>query len=473
MHNRANAFDGVSASIFDSRCSATSTLSVLLPQSSTLLILTISRIAGGRISVVPLLQTSAAAATPALATRPRVLDLLFVSPEAKWAVISAEGKIESVEGPALPSGKRIAKLSGDGSKEVVVTFEDTTRCVTAIPQLPTGLAMDCLHALSLALPLETFINLQSAISSWSRTAVGSSDFGAIVAILGGGQSVDSTPAECIPDTDPIFANLRSSPSLPAPAPPPRQQISNPLSDVERSAAFHALHLLSEDYRLFNDTNREYQELVGLLIDMAASMGLEDWVDEYRRATGRPFKASIGQSRARFPSERNADILSTGPTTVASSLPTSPVSISNMLMGSLLASSPSPPIHDISSIAKNHGLVPSLFYGHLDTCHRTRTLIAIYSRLSPSGTSIESPSVRSRNAVLTMYARGWGREQLEKVVFGIALPIWEAVRLCQLDAPEYWPEGAYEIIRRDDLARQVGGKIASGVEKRVVSLSCTL
>ena len=67
----------------------------------------------------------------------------------------------------------------------------------------------------------------------------------------------------------------------------------------------------------------------------------------------------------------------------------------------------------------------------------------------------------------MYNGGWGREELEKVVFGVALPIWEAVRLCQLDAPVNWPEGAYEIIRRDDLARQVGGKVAP---KRTVSLS---
>ena len=59
------------------------------------------------------------------------------------------------------------------------------------------------------------------------------------------------------------------------------------------------------------------------------------------------------------------------------------------------------------------------------------------------------------------------------MFGVALPIWEAVRLCQLEAPENWPEGAYKIIRRDDLARQVGGKFAKGDGKRAVGPSDSL
>lgn len=253
------------------------------------------RIEGGRISVVPLLQTSAVAATPVLATRPHVLDLLFVSPDGKWAVINAGGKIESVEGPTLPSGKRIEKLSGDGSREVVVTLDDSKRFVTTVPDTPTGLAMDCLHVLSLVLPLETFFSLQSAISSWKRTVAGSSDFGAIAAVLGGDQAMDSTPPEHIPESDAIFANLRSSPTPPTPASTPHQQVVSIISPAEIDAAFLALHLLSEDYRLFTDTISEYQELAGLLLDLATSMGLYRWVDEYRRATGRPLKAPLSKS----------------------------------------------------------------------------------------------------------------------------------------------------------------------------------
>ena len=141
---------------------------------------------------------------------------------------------------------------------------------------------------------------------------------------------------------------------------------------------------------------------------------------------------------------------------------------NLLFDSLLSSDSSTSLDSILSIAKHYNISPSNFYGRLNPCHRTRTLQSICARLSPARTSIESPSVRSQNAILKMFARGWGREELEKVVFGVALPIWEAVRLCQLDAPENWPEGAYKIIRRDDLARQVGGKLLSDSDKRAVS-----
>ena len=175
-----------------------------------------------------------------------------------------------------------------------MTFDDASRCITTIPDSPTGLAMDCLQVLSLVLPLETFCNLQSAISNWKRTVVGSSDFDAISTALGGSQSPTSRRPECVPDSDPIFANLRSSSSPPTPAPTPLQQATYSLSPVEQDAVFLALHLLSEDYRLFSDTIREFQQLVGLLMNLAATMGLENWVDEYRRATGLSTNYAIGE-----------------------------------------------------------------------------------------------------------------------------------------------------------------------------------
>lgn len=52
--------------------------------------------------------------------------------------------------------------------------------------------------------------------------------------------------------------------------------------------------------------------------------------------------------------------------------------------------------------------------------------------------------------------GWTLEDIGRLTFGIALPLREALRLCQLEAPENWRPSAYELISRPDLAKQIGG-----------------
>lgn len=53
--------------------------------------------------------------------------------------------------------------------------------------------------------------------------------------------------------------------------------------------------------------------------------------------------------------------------------------------------------------------------------------------------------------------GWDLEKLDEVAFGVVLPLREAIRVCQLEAPEGWTPRAYELIRRSDLARQIRGR----------------
>jgi hypothetical protein len=44
------------------------------------------------------------------------------------------------------------------------------------------------------------------------------------------------------------------------------------------------------------------------------------------------------------------------------------------------------------------------------------------------------------------------EDLDDLPFGIALPIREALRICQMNPPSAWPLAAYELLGRKDLAK---------------------
>lgn len=96
--------------------------------------------------------------------------------------------------------------------------------------------------------------------------------------------------------------------------------------------------------------------------------------------------------------------------------------------------------------------PSEFYGRIKLCPLSSALVELYSLLSIQ--SSESPTARSQATVLRIHEFGWTRELIKNLSFGIALPLCEAIRLCQLEAPENWPSGAYELIRRDDLAGKI-------------------
>lgn len=140
----------------------------------------------------------------------------------------------------------------------------------------------------------------------------------------------------------------------------------------------------------------------------------------------------------------------------SNLPSHPPNILHRLASLLAGRSTGPwvPPHDL---AAHLDFSPSSFYGTVDPCRTTADILEIYERLSPHFHASESPSLRAQNAVLEMDRRGWTIERLEKVAFGVALPLREAIRLCQLEAPENWPPSAYELVRRPDLAQQIGGE----------------
>lgn len=83
--------------------------------------------------------------------------------------------------------------------------------------------------------------------------------------------------------------------------------------------------------------------------------------------------------------------------------------------------------------------------------------------------------RVRSVVETMDKVGLGLSQLARLPFGVALPLREALRSCQLDPPASWSARAYRLVDRADLAKQISPKanprwLRDGVMVRTAAFS---
>lgn len=299
-------FENASAHVFDSR-SSTSTLAILLPLSSTLLLLTLSLSPDGKLVVTPLHQISAIAATPVLATRPNVLDLLFLSPDNSWGILSANGRSEAVVGPTLPEGRTVKTLDGNGSTQFVLTLDDGSRHTAALPPLPTGLALRIMHVVSAVIPLDDFLGFQREIVKWKQKDPSASYLEAIEGVfaVSFATSAPSPPSSDVwanfidatnssSASDPIVAGLLSSTPPPQPALGPAT--AAPTSREPLEAIILGLHLLIEDLKLLADTHEDYLALSALVLPLVAALGLPNWVDYYERKCGGSLRPlPLGQS----------------------------------------------------------------------------------------------------------------------------------------------------------------------------------
>lgn len=293
--------------IFDTR-SSTSSLAILLPRSTTLLVLTLSHIENGRIGVTPLHQASAIAACPVYCSRNNILDLVFVSPEQQWIIISARGRMEPISTPTIiPERKRLLRVEGDGSNEVMITLDDGVKQITnLLKRSATGLALECLQAIAAVTPFETFYNFQKAVSNFKSNNPSISHFESIFVLLGQPPAISKSPVSI----DPILAGLRSStPATTSSA--SSTSSTNPatstydFTSAEREIVFLGLHLLTEEMKLSSETMVKFQELMKKMLELAARLGLRFWVDHYLRLSGLKLETKIGLSHS-FDRKSRAD-----------------------------------------------------------------------------------------------------------------------------------------------------------------------
>eukprot|EP01018_Ginkgo_biloba_P012111 Gb_37425 [translate_table: standard] len=98
-----------------------------------------------------------------------------------------------------------------------------------------------------------------------------------------------------------------------------------------------------------------------------------------------------------------------------------------------------------------------FYGLLFGSRRTGKHLASGVSFSVASGTANTPE---EFTVLSMVAEGFGLQQLDRLPFGVSLPLRHALDRCRESPPVDWPAPAYVLVGREDLASTTMGRSAS-------------
>ncbi|BGP35109.1 Anaphase-promoting complex subunit 1 [Rhodotorula toruloides] len=437
---------GISAYLFDTRSSLTSSLAILLPSAHVLLILQLTTATDGSIAVSPLREVQASSATTVLATRSAVLDLAYLRPNGTLAVVTAGGREEDVNLPHLAADDLPATLAGNASRKMIIVTEQQKRSITSFRTPPCHLLRDCLEALGAVLPLDDFVQLQASVLRQRRASEAASGLDDLEAVLAPLFGVDTAAAGFAPDPFEAFRRRSAGhqPAFPLRAsttdPPSSAFANSPSSDLpdQLQATLLTLHLVVQNVRLSARRRKDVIRLGGLVARLASAAGLLGWVDYYRRLLGAALEP-----------------VQVAPGRTASRLTSTPPDLLAHLAALFRSKSPPTTNFDLASVADSFSLIPSGFYGSTSVPNRlTSAIIRLYAILSDGSAGRPPPRIHSAVRYMLDELR-WTVEDLDGLTFAVVLPLREAIRSCQLDPPDNWPVEAYNLIRRTDLARQHG------------------
>lgn len=280
------------AYLFDTRSTSTlrtSTLAILTPSSQTLKLFLITCSSTSPVRIAFVRDVPATSACTIISTRPLVLDLLiFDRVRSAATLVTADAVLTepvSLEAYNGAPGLGIKGLEGNGSTGVVLTLQNDTRHVSMIPDVPQGVDRTYLLALALVLDLKSFEGIRRMLVDPTNGMPLAQIFSRTMARE---ESMSTHDVFCkileeSASCDPIFANLRST------APSPRSPSSSDRPAVatvkDLFASLWALHLLAEEFKLRKSTQGQHAALTRILLPLAHSLRLPDWVDYYSRILG--------------------------------------------------------------------------------------------------------------------------------------------------------------------------------------------
>lgn len=131
------------------------------------------------------------------------------------------------------------------------------------------------------------------------------------------------------------------------------------------------------------------------------------------------------------------------------IPVWPPDISALLFGRINSPDWQFPWPDVNELTQRLCISPSFAFGRVDPLSTMHELTAIYSILGDN--KIQSTQSRSEEAISKLVKCKAGSGFLSRIPLGLAAPIREAARTCQLAPPANWPLEAYLAIGRNDLA----------------------
>ncbi|KAF9038341.1 hypothetical protein BDZ89DRAFT_1010783 [Hymenopellis radicata] len=207
---------------------------------------------------------------------------------------------------------------------------------------------------------------------------------------------------------------------------------------------YALHTLGENLRLTVDRYRDLRDLASVICRLAMLVRPE-WADYWRRLS-----PSSSDSRV-WPSFKTANDPS-----FDDRIPVWPPDISAILYGRISNPDWQVPAFSLGDLAARFAIKPSFAFGRLDPLVELKQLTEVYKALSDP--AVSSSIKRAENAVRMMIANDRKiLKMLDTMSLGVAAPLREAIRTCQLAPPLDWPPDMYCAIGREDVAASASQK----------------
>ncbi|TFK69815.1 hypothetical protein BDN72DRAFT_839974 [Pluteus cervinus] len=443
----------ISISLFDYRYDGITTrafLAVCLPGSQSMRIFSIG-VGGGAFKISPVAELPARSVVSISATRRLVRDLLVLKPDRTLSLYThGLHELPLVLGGERPLEATPAILQSNVQSRALIALTDGRQKLIHLNLLPRDqLTKECLELLALILPHELYFDLHcSFLSEWSQMALPTSEAAEFNTLSQNLYRLLSLASTSTPTDDDNWSRLGASAShLRLSEDPAIRRLKRPPSRLPTvtqtpgkphamiAPVLFALHNLAESYRLVLDRFASLFKLVPVICCLALQIRPE-WADYWRRLT--------------------PNALSSWPTPASTivahlddRIPLWPPDASAVLFGRITSPEWTAPWPTLPDIASRFGISPSFAHGLVDPLVVLHQLTAAYRCLADP--SVNQSQKRAENAVYLMVMSQLGPEFVDRLPLGIAAPLREAARTCQLSPPGDWPLTAYRAIGRNDLA----------------------
>lgn len=402
---------------------------------------------------------------PVVCTRPNVFDLAVMKDTGDVTISPCERVPELKIGRALG---RVVGMTSHGPDVLCLLTQTKGRATPAAKlwALSNGardpLVQRCLEAVACAISVDAFAPFHLAFLEQRQSSSVSdddADLAAFFAVLEHALGVDGAPVPTEASADEVSwqelltdpsdcrsgdaalrylspsARLTSMTRSSSSQLRPKKRMPSTLrfDTASSKAVVEILGLLWADLGCRLQGSEERCRLARMLCDLAGKIGLSDWCDALARSLGEPPLGSTTSPQEALYEPCLMDVTDTYARLIAH----------GELQCELLQRHP-------------RGLS---FFGPLDPIPRLRQLLSILATLFDRWQ--ESPlAVRAVNTVRAMLHFGCAQSVLRDLPLGFALPIKEALRYCQFEAPEDLPATGYRLVGRDDLARQAESRMVS-------------
>ncbi|CAL1698012.1 unnamed protein product [Somion occarium] len=457
------AWSDISVGIFDQRWNGKSTtalLAICLSASQTLIVLSLRRKEGKVFTEPPHARLPAISVAPVRALRSNVYDLLVVKPNRTLAILT-HGMHEipirirsSVEPKVADNG--VLSLKDSVNSSVSLTFADRSIARISINLIPDELlTKQCLFMLSMMLPAQFFFDLHHRfLLKWSLRGYSSIDddtFNSfkdavfeILSIPNPSSKLDTnswnnlcmTSSLTRYDDDPAFRRLKLPPSLRT---MPAKISYKPHEHT--GVVLHGLHYVGLNLWLNVRRHRDLLKLATVVCKLAIVVRPE-WADFWKRISpdALDYWPSSADSTTSYVDER---------------LSTWAPDLFSCLYNRINNPDWSQPWLSTLKHATFFDLTPSMAFGAGEPLLDSRDILQIFSTLADG--KVPDSRKRAENAILVMaklFTMRGGQELFENLPLGLAAPLKEAARACQLSPSGDWPTNAFRLIGRNDLVELV-------------------